>query len=160
MHMKRLLVPARDNTLQPGESGQALIETAISVALLVIFILGIAEIGRLAYAAIEVTSAAKAAAQYAAQNHAAADNTAGIQAAAAAAAPTLSNLTATPAYSYTCSYEGQPTTGAPGSCPGSQIVETVNIQTSASFDPLIHLPGLPTLFTLHGQAVQQVLSND
>jgi Flp pilus assembly protein TadG len=52
------------------EEGQALVETAVSMSLLVLLMLGAVEFGRLAFAAIEVNNTAKAAAQYGSQSHA------------------------------------------------------------------------------------------
>ena len=51
-----------------GEDGQALIETSISASLLILLMLGAVEFGRAAYVAIEVSNAARAAAQYGAMN--------------------------------------------------------------------------------------------
>jgi len=54
------------------ESGQSLVEMALTLPLLLIIFLGIVELSQVVYGAINVSNAAKAAAQYAAQN----DNTA------------------------------------------------------------------------------------
>jgi hypothetical protein len=43
------------------------------------------------------------------------------------------------------------------SCPGSEIETILTVQTQGSVTPLFRVPGLPTSFTLHGQAVQKVL---
>lgn len=158
MFLPRPHYRTRPNALL-DQAGQSLIEMAITLAVLVVIIIGAAEIGSIAYASIEVTSAAKAAAQYGAQNHATAADTAGMQAAATAAAPTLSNLTTNVTYSCTCANGGASTCSV-GDCAGSFIVETLNIQTSANFNPFIQLPGLPTTLNLQGQAIQKVLSNN
>ena len=50
--------------LRPGESGGALVETALTMPLLVILVLGAVELARVAYAAIEVSNAARAAVSY------------------------------------------------------------------------------------------------
>ena len=49
------------------ESGQALVETAIALPLLLLFVLGAAELGQVIYGAINVSNAAKSASQYGAQ---------------------------------------------------------------------------------------------
>jgi Flp pilus assembly protein TadG len=141
------------------QSGQALIETAITLAMLTIMLIGAAEIGLIAYSSIEVTTAAKAAAQYGAQDHATAADTVGMQDAAALAAPTLSNLSTSVTHSCSCANGGASTCSV-GDCTDSVIVETLNIQTSATFSPAIHLPGLPSTFKLQGQAIQKVLANE
>src|SRR3569833_1771363 len=50
------------------ESGQALVELAQTMSMLIVMLLGAVQMGLLAYAAIEVANTAKAAAQYGAQN--------------------------------------------------------------------------------------------
>jgi hypothetical protein len=42
-------------------------------------------------------------------------------------------------------------------CSTSSIETILTVQTQATVSPPIHLPGLPTAFTLHGRAVQKVL---
>jgi Flp pilus assembly protein TadG len=155
------------------ESGQALIELALTLPLLFLLLLGAAEFGRLAYMAIEVAEAAKAAAQYGAQNNiTAADySTNGIALTAQANAPYVyancTNFTVTvpsPAQC-TCMSGGSPT-GSPSSatcaaastCVG-YIVQVLTVNTSATCSPLIHPPGFSgTGITLHGSAVQEVLN--
>ena len=141
-------------------SGQSLIETALLGSILIVLLLGIAEIGRVDYAAIEVANAAKAGAAYAAQNgHTAADST-GIATAAASDAGNLTGLTTTSSASCVCSDGTTPPSGScttTGICSSSQVIETVTVSTQVTFDPLIHLPGLPTTYTLKGRAVQQCL---
>jgi len=142
-----------------GERGQALIETAITLSMLVIMLLGAVEVGRIAWATIQVTEAARAAVQYGDQDRAAASDTGGIQNAGHAAAPDITNLTILPTTSCTCG-NGSASTCANTDCSGSFIEVVLTVNTSATFDPLIHLPGLPTTYTLQGHAVQKVLSND
>jgi Flp pilus assembly protein TadG len=64
------------------QRGQAMIETAMVLPILMILLLGIIEVGRYAYLAIVVASSARAGAIYGAQNLVDAVNTAGIAAAA------------------------------------------------------------------------------
>lgn len=138
-----------------GDSGQALIETAVTVSLFTLLLLGVAEFGRLAFAAIEVSNAASAGARYAAQSGAAADTT-GIVNAAANDASNLAGLTTTSSYSCICS-DGSSSTCSNSDCSTSHIEETVTVNTQVSFDPLVHVPGLPKTFTLKGQAVEKCL---
>ena len=138
-----------------GDSGQALIETAVTVSLYALLLLGVSEFGRLAFAAIEVANAASAGARYAATTGEAADST-GIANAAANDAGNLTGLTTTSSYSCICS-DGSSSTCGNGDCSTSHIVETVTVNTQVSFDPLFHLPGLPKTFTLKGQAVEKCL---
>lgn len=59
-------------------------------------------------------------------------------------------------FSCICS-DGSASTCLRTDCPTSHIEEILSVQTQTTFDPLIHLPGLPMTFTLHGQAIQKVL---
>lgn len=143
--------------LRPGESGGALVETALTMPLLVILVLGAVELARVAYAAIEVSNAARAAVSYGAQNGGTASDTVGITWAATQEAANLSSLSiASITRSYICS-NGNASTGLNTDCPNSHIEETLTVKTQATVDPLIHLPGLPLTYTLHGTASQKCL---
>ena len=147
------------------QSGQSLVELAVTMPILTLLLLGGAELARLAFASIQVTNAAKAAVQYGDQNHAfASTDSNGMKIAATADAQGLSGLNVTSYRQYQCS-------NAPGvmlavdsndnpsntSCTGSTLEEILTVTTTAFFDPLIHLPGLPTTYTLTGNATQVVL---
>ena len=149
------------------EEGQALVETAISMSLLVTMMLGAVEFGRLAFAALEVNNAAKAAAQYGSQSHATALDRAGMLQAAqnefvTPSAVSLLSPTATSGYSCTCADSGISASCTNNSitspeCPGSYVEVTLTIHTQTSFDPLVHIPGFAGPFTLNGVARQKVL---
>jgi Flp pilus assembly protein TadG len=146
--------------IRSSESGQAIVEFALTMPVLVLLLLGAAEFGRVAYASIEVSNAAKAAAQYAAQGPGAAGDTAGMQAFAQADAANLTGLTATSSFTCVCS-DGTATTcaNAETTCPGagSSPETIITVQTQASINPLIYVPGLPKTYTLYGRAVQKCL---
>lgn len=145
-----------------GDAGAAFVELALTMPVLALFLLGASEFARTAYAAIEVANAAHAGAAFGSYNSANASNTSGIQTAAAADAADLSGLITTSSVSGICS-SGAACTGTGGACqstdcPSPDHIETiVTVNTQATINPLIHVPGLPTTFTLHGQAVQKVL---
>lgn len=149
------------------EEGQALVETAISMSLLVVMMLGAVEFGRLAFAALEVNNAAKAAAQYGSQSHATALDRAGMLQAAqnefvTPSAVQLLSPTATSGYSCSCADSGNSASCTNNSitspeCPGSYVEVTLTIHTQTSFDPLVHIPGFAGPFTLNGVARQKVL---
>ena len=65
-----------------NEDGQSLVELALSIPLLLLMLMGMAELGQICYGAINVSQAAKAAAQYGAQTSTTAVDTAGMLAAA------------------------------------------------------------------------------
>jgi Flp pilus assembly protein TadG len=147
-----------------NESGQALVETALTVPFLIMFVLGAVEFGRVAFASIEVTNAAKAGAQYASQSHNTAADIPGITTAAQSEYSYMpSALTVSvDAPACTCSKDSSPNPAvvacATNSCStGANLEVNVTIHTSTSFDPLIHLPGLPKIYQISGQAVQKVL---
>ncbi|HWA95155.1 MAG TPA: TadE/TadG family type IV pilus assembly protein [Terracidiphilus sp.] len=141
-----------------SDAGQALVELSLTLPLMVLLLIGAAELTRVAYAAIEVSNAARAGAQYGAQSSYFKDDSGGISNAAAADAGDLTGLTTTPSLSYICSDGGTPV-GAPLACTGSgaQVETILTVVTQVSIDPLIHLPGLGTTFTLTGRAQQKVL---
>jgi len=146
------------------EAGQAFVELALVFPIFTVLVLGAAEFGRLAYAAIEISNAARAGVSYAAQSHTTAGDGTNISLAATNEAPEIASLTVTP--SYLCSCEG--TTGSvptPGSCTGvdttscvspNRIVLFVQVNTSAPVNTLFHFPGIPNSVTLTGKAIMRV----
>jgi hypothetical protein len=148
------------------ESGQALVETALIVPLLFLLLLGAVELGRVTYAAIELTNAARAGTQYAAMNGGGYMDSAGIAIAAQNDAYNIYNIhptsfSVTSSYSCSCSGGGTPSCAPPDpptGCTTSHLIVTVTVATQATFDPLIHLPVFGSnTFTLHGRAIQKVL---
>jgi Flp pilus assembly protein TadG len=154
------------------ESGQALIELAITMPLLFILLLGAAEFGRLAYMAIEVSEAAKAAAQYGAQNLTTAADSGGISLTAQQNAPYVyancTSFSATAPNTKTtmqcaCMSSGSPT-GSPSNatctaaCTG-YVVQVLTVTTSATCSPVFAPSGFSHAgITLNGSAVQEVLN--
>lgn len=149
-----------------GVAGQSLIETALTLPLLIVLVMGGAEMACVAYAAIEVANAAKAAVQYGAQSPGTAADTPGIQTAASNETTNLvSTLTTTPKVALVCSNGTVPadsTTGPPWSnldCSTSNIEEVLTVTTTATYASPFHIGGLLTSYPLHGYAVQKVLSS-
>jgi Flp pilus assembly protein TadG len=151
------------------ESGQALIELAISLPLLLLLLLGAAEFGRMAYMAIEVADAAKAAAQYGAQDETTMIDTAGILLVAQKNAPYVSNFctsftaTAVNPVKCTCMTSGTPSPTTPttaactAACTG-YIAHVLQVTTTASCNPVFHATGFSSAnITLNGSAIQEVL---
>jgi Flp pilus assembly protein TadG len=147
----------------PGQDkGQAFVELALVLPIFILLLVGAVEVGRLAYASIEVSNAARAGVAYAAQNHTTAKDSANIQLAATNDAPDVSSLTATPSYSCNCessagvmgaSVACTAISTAAGSCPSpSRIVLYVQITTTAPVNTVFHFPGIPSTVTLRGFA--------
>jgi Flp pilus assembly protein TadG len=148
-YRRKNAVNGRDN-----DSGQALVESALVLPLLSIVLIGATEFALVAYAAIEVSNAAKAGVQYGAQNGAAASDTSGIATAASNDAANVTGLTTTSSYSCVCS-DGSASTCQPTDCANSHIEEILTVNTQATYSPPIHLPGFSGPYTLKGQAIQK-----
>ena len=160
MRPNPLPIPAKGKVSDTSESGQALIETAISLTMLIVMLLGVVEIAGLAYTAIQVTNAARAAVQYGDQNIGTKDDKTGMKTAAALEAPYLPNLNTLPSSSCICANGTACDPSATPSCGIlSNPVFTIHVTTSTTYTPFIDLPGLPSSYTLYGEAYQQVLSN-
>jgi Flp pilus assembly protein TadG len=142
-----------------ADSGQGLIELALTLPLLILILLGGAEFARFAWASIETANAARAGAQYGAQTNFTANDDAGMQTAALNDGVNLPGLAATSSHSCACSTA--PTAAlvctATGSCASPAIVlEYVTVGTSSTIQPLFRWPGLPATFTPRGSAIMQV----
>jgi Flp pilus assembly protein TadG len=145
-------------------SGQALIEVAIVAPVFFLLLMGSAELARIAYMAIEVANAARAAAQYASQNAGTmSDNqnnnatSNGTAAAASNDAYNMTSLATTATIGYTCSdgtSAATSSTALPSCASGAVALPYVTVTTSAVFNPLIHIPGLPSSFTLSSSATE------
>jgi Flp pilus assembly protein TadG len=160
---KKLLLQRRLFDLFSCETGQALAETSLTIPFFLLVLLGSVDLARAAYTGIEVTNAARAAVQYAAQNSATAADTSAIQNAASADGSSLSGLTTSVSVSGICS-DGSSCSGTGGSCyatdcSGSHIETILTVDSSATFAPMFPMPGIPSALTMHGHAVQKVLNN-
>jgi Flp pilus assembly protein TadG len=145
-----------------SEAGQALVETAIAIPVLLLLLLGAAELGGIIYAGIEASNAARAAVQYGAMNGGAVTDTQGMLTAAQNDAynlPSTSPVTfpSPPTAVCSCSNGVGTSTCTPGDCPGAQIEETLTVYTQVTFTAPISLPGLPKTFTLNGFDQEMVL---
>src|SRR5258708_20297575 len=93
------------------DKGEAFVELALVMPMLILLILGGIEIGRLAYADIEISNAARAGVAYAMQSHAFASDNAGITAAATQDPPNIPGLVvATPILPSYCEPSARVTT--------------------------------------------------
>lgn len=146
-----------------AEEGKSLIELAFVMPILVTLALGTFEIGRVMYAQIEVTNAARAGIAYGAQDLAAAAATSSVQAAATNDAANLNSwagggVTATASQVCTC------TDGTAITCKNAltacvlpaRVQNFVQVNTTATVTPLFYLPGLPSNYTLKGYAIMEV----
>lgn len=139
-----------------AESGQAFVELAVGLAVLVLLLVGAAEYGRLAYFSIEVTNAARAGVGYGAQSHVTASDSAGMIQAALNDGSNVPGLSATASSFCTCPTGITAVTCNSGSCAGGRFLESVQVNTTATVTPIFSYPGLSKTYTLTGQAVMRV----
>lgn len=158
----RLFHPEWMNGREKGDSGQALVELALSMSVLFTVLLGAVEFGRMAYVSIEVSNAARAGAAFGSLSNASASNLTGIQNAATAEAANLQLGTTTAVVTGICS-SGTACTGTGGKCKstdcstaGDHIESILTVNTVTTFSPVIHAPGFAGSFTLYGYAQQKV----
>jgi Flp pilus assembly protein TadG len=137
-----------------SEDGSSLVETALAVPVILALMVGVVDLGRAYYLAMEVAGAAHAGAEYGVQSP---SDATGIKAAAAADAPDVPNLTvATPVYgcecsdgtSYSVNCANKPTCAA-------NVVYSVKVTVSASYRTLFPWPGLPTTMPITNSATMR-----
>ena len=150
-----------------GDAGQSFVEIALTLPVLVILLVGAAQFATVLYVAIEVSNAARAAVAYGALSTTAGDTT-GIKNAAILDAGniTLTSSNVTVSTVGVCS-SGAACTGTGSTCtnqdcqnpanPGDQIETILTVSTSYTFTPAIHLPFVPSSYTLRGHATQVCL---
>ncbi len=138
------------------EHGGALIETAVTMPIVFLLLLGATEFALVEYKAIEVTNAANAGAQFGASSPITAADTTGIRLAATNDATNVALGTTQVSISCVCS-NGAASTCASTDCSTSHIEQILTVRTQASFAPPIQLPGLPMTFALKGIAVRKVM---
>jgi len=149
----------KDHAVVSKDAGQSLIELALTLPLLVLLLIGVAELGRLAYYSVEVSNAARAGVAYGAQNHVTASNLAGMRTAAQNDAGNITLATTTATNSCACSSAYTTTSACTTtfSCSGTnRIIEYVQVNTTATVSPLFKYPGVSKTYTLNGQAVMRV----
>jgi|SRR5215472_17627321 len=150
-----------------SECGQSMLELAVCLPLFLLLILGSAEIANIAWSAVQLHNAARAGVQFASLSRSNAANTSAIETAAQNEAPKLT-LTFPTAPSQACSCI-DPATGTTGAnstgcqttveCPSPYIIfDTVTVSVQAAVTPLIHYPGLPTIYTLNDTATMGVVN--
>jgi Flp pilus assembly protein TadG len=136
--------------------GNVLVETSMLLPVLVTLLIAAYEIAAAAYTSVEVSNAALAGVQYGAQSAATAGDTKGIQTAASNDAPNITLGTTTVSHSCICA-NGAASTCQPTDCSGSATITILTVKTQATFAPVLHMPGIPSSFTMYGQAVQKVM---
>jgi hypothetical protein len=139
------------------QAGQSVAELALLTPVLLLMLVGAIEIGRFAYYAIEVTSAARAGVQYGVQSLIDSKDLAGIRLAASNDAPDLSQLRVDATDLCACSNNPSHYVTCPAQpCGFGHPVVFLRVDTSAQVPSLFHYPGLPSTFTASGKAIMRV----
>jgi Flp pilus assembly protein TadG len=148
-----------------SEDGSSILETALILPVMILMLVGAVDFGRAYYVAIEVNSAAHAAALYGAQNF---TDITGMTAVATANATDVRGMTASASYGCEC-YDGSSAVPlcatapaaciAPGAAAGSSnignVVYYVQVKTKATYTPVLSFPGIPASISLSGQSLMR-----
>jgi Flp pilus assembly protein TadG len=151
---------ARGCAFWRADSGASLLELALITPLLLSLLIGVIEFGRYAYYSILVANAARAGAQYGAQNVATAADTPGIINAASNDGQNLAALTINAVQECGCTGSALsspcPVTGATGcASPGHPLVY-VQVTVSATINSMFNYPGIPRSLPLTSTVTMRV----
>jgi len=125
-----------------NQKGSAIVEFALGSTVLLLFLFGTADFGRLFYYSIEVANAAAAGASYGSFTSANMTDTAGISTVAKNEAHEISNLTV--ASSQVC----QDDNGASALCNAAGAYQYVKVTTSYTFKTFVDYPLIPSSVNL------------
>lgn len=149
--------------LMRSQSGASLVEFALLVPVMAFLLVGIIDIGRYTFYAILAANAARAGAQFGAQNLSTAENTAGMVSAAKTDGQNFAQWDGVTA-NYLCSVSG----AAPAPCtsgsstPPTNTIYYVQVIVTGHFTPLVKYPGIPSNGTtgipITGSATMRVIS--
>lgn len=132
-----------------------MVELALLIPVLIALLVVVADLARVFYVFIEVSDAARAGAEYGAQNRTTAADFTTMQQRAANAAPDITGMTSTATSFCTCTDAGPAV-----SCTNSGCVTTihlyVSVVTNTTFTTLYLFPGIPSSVALQGSAIVQV----
>lgn len=136
-----------------GSSGQSLVETALTLSLLILLLAAAVDFGRAYYLLVELKGAAHAGAVYGSQYP---TDTTGMTTIATKNETNVSNA-ATPTAKWGCECDdgtganlatGSPLACSTPSCSGGNLVYYVVVTTSAPYSPILPWPGVPKSMTL------------
>jgi Flp pilus assembly protein TadG len=139
-------------------------EFALMLPFMLLLLLGVVEIGRAVFISIAVANGATAGVEYGAQSPTTAADNAGMQTAAQNDA-NVSGMTASATQGCRCDSGSGTSCSVPLppssscatiSCGSGQIVECVEVTTNATFNSLLHYPGLPSSYQASKTAVMRV----
>lgn len=141
-----------------GWAGQSMVELALMLPVLAILLLASLDFARMFNRSMAVTDAARAGAQWGAQNHASAANVLGME---QAACGSMTDLSCTPGTNTTassfCQCAGSTGTiscTSPGTC--TNVQNFVTVTATSTFTTVIPYPGLPSSVPLSASVTMQV----
>src|SRR5579863_4606473 len=147
-----------------GESGASLVEFAVTAPIVGFLLVGLIEIGRFMFFSILAANAARAGAQYGAQDLTTAYDTSGITNAALQDGQSLPNWTSSGGritVQQLCAVSG----GAPAPCttsntsaPPQNTTYYVSVQVTGVFNTLLNYPGLPNSVPISGSSMMRVIT--
>ena len=140
------------------QAGASVVEVALLTPLVLLLFFGMVDLGRWVFLALEVSSAARAGAQYGGQNRGTALDTAGIQTAAKNDVPDIPGLAVTSSSS-TCWCSANPlatqSSCSLSTCTGAtnEMIPLLQVNTTATYSPWIPYPPFNKTFTIKGHAI-------
>ena len=143
----------RSRTIPRLGRGQAALEVALVVPVLVALLMIVGEFLRVYYMAIELNNAARAGVQYGINSPANAANLAGMQQAALNDGSDIGGMTATATEYCECSDGSSVWCGTADACSDERVY--VEVDTSATFYTLADWPGIPRSIALSGKAIMR-----
>lgn len=146
--------------LVSSDRGTSLVEYAVVAPMLLYLLVGLIDVGRYTNFAIMAAGAARAGAQYGAENLTTATNNAGMASAALQDGQNLPNF-GTPTTTHLCSVGGAAlaTCAAVGTAGvASNTVYYVKVQVTGTFKTLLNYPGLPSSIPISGSTIMRVAS--
>lgn len=133
-----------------NEEGSQLIELALVLPVFLYLLVGAVDFGRAFYLATEVASAAEAGASYGVSSP---TDVSGMKATALLNASDVSGFTPTATYGSECT-DGSASaslSATPPTC-SSGVVQYVEVDASATYSPLLHIPGIPASLPISSKA--------
>ncbi len=151
---RRMNFNRKDNLDRSSEAGSVLVEFSLMLPILVLLLVGVADLGLGVQQAIVVSEAAHAGTAYSSLPGKSSD-TAGMKSAANAAAGSLSSFNASATNWCSCGAGGTHLS-CPITCSGGSLMEYAQVTTTATVPVLLGYPGLPAGFSLSGFSVVRV----
>ncbi len=149
---------AKHTLVARGDSGSALAEIAVVLPMLVLMLIGLIEVGRYGSYLIMTENAARAGAQYGAQNTITANDAAGMKTSAKNDAQNDAGLSAN-AITYCQCADGTGSTCLATDCASSHRLVFVEVDTTGTWQSLTnfwYLPASLKTITVHGKSVMRV----